>query len=67
MTDLIYDAYSIFFQILQLFAPEHAGDTEFLMIGYAFACLFILTLLWTLLQMLSAFSRLVMSWFNKGC
>ena len=32
MNDLIYDAYSIFYQILQLVAPDYLGEPEFLLI-----------------------------------
>lgn len=66
MNNLIYDSYSIFYQILQLIAPEHAGDIEFLLIGYTFSCLLLLLVIWTLLQMMSAFARAVLQWFYRG-
>lgn len=66
MDNLIYDAYSIFFQLLQLVAPEHAGDIEFLLIGYTFSCVFLLAVLWAIIQIFVGFSRAVMQFFYRG-
>lgn len=66
MNDLIYDAYSVFFQILQLFAPEHAGDVEFLLIGYTFSCVFLLVVVYAIVQIFMAFARAVLSCFYRS-
>lgn len=65
MDDLIYDAVSIFTQILQGFAPDYIGDYGFLLAGYIFACLFVLLVLWCILRLLSAFGRAVLTWFGR--
>ena len=66
MDDLIYDAFSIFYQILQLFAPDHIGDTEFLLIGYTFGCVFVVVVLLSIFQIVSAFAKAIVSWFTRG-
>lgn len=66
MDDLIYDAFSIFFQLLQHFAPDYVGDYGFLMIGYTLAGLFILLVLWSFVHILSIFPNMVLKWFDRG-
>ncbi len=65
MDDLIYDAFSVMFQLLQLFAPDHAGDSGFLMIGYTFSCIFLIMVVWSLLKIAGAFSHAVLSWYTR--
>lgn len=66
MDDLIYDASSIFLQILQTLAPEHVGDFEFLLLGYGAACVFVLLTLFCLYKLLSAFGNLILSFISRG-
>lgn len=67
MDDLIFDAVSIFMQVLIGFAPEYVGDYVFLIIGYSAACLFVLMVLWCFFRLLSAFAKAVLVWFSRGC
>lgn len=67
MDDLIYDSYSIFFQILQHVAPDYVGESEFLLVGYAFSCVFFIMVLGCIFQIVTALSRAIVSWFSKGC
>lgn len=66
MNDIIYDASSIFMQILQNIAPEHVNDSNFLMIGYASACLFVLLTMFCLYKILSAFVNVVLGWMSRS-
>lgn len=52
MDDLIYDAYSIFFQLAELCAPDFLGSVEIAMIMLIFSSLFILTVTIGLLSIL---------------
>lgn len=67
MDDLIFDAVSVYTQILQLFAPDRVGTFEFQLTGYIFACLFLTIVIWTFCHILSSFAKTVMNWFNRGC
>lgn len=67
MDDLLYDAYSIFFQILQSFAPDYVGDYGFLLVGYAFSSAFTLLVIWQIIRMFTAFCKVVLSWFSRRC
>lgn len=66
MDDLIYDAVSIFTQILQQFAPERAGEFEFQLLGYGAACGFVLLTIWMLYKLLSGFGNVVLKWMSRG-
>lgn len=66
MNDIIYDAFSIFFQLLQYFAPDYVNDSNFLMIGYASACLFVLLTMFCLYKILSAFANVVLGWMSRS-
>lgn len=66
LDDLIYDAVSIFTQILQKFAPERAGEFEFQLLGYGASCAFVLLTLWMLYKILSAFGNVMLKWLSGG-
>lgn len=66
MDDLIYDAYSIFYQVLALVAPDYVGNIEFLLICYTFSCVFIIVIVWAIFKMLTAFANAVVKWFYRG-
>lgn len=66
MDDLIYDAVSIFTQILQKVAPERVGQFEFQLLGYGASCLFVLLTVWMLYKLLSGFAVAALSWLSRG-
>lgn len=66
MDDLIYDAVSIFTQILQKFAPDRVDAFEFQLLGYGSACAFVLITMFMLYKLLSAFANCVLAWMSRG-
>lgn len=66
MDNLIYDAVSIYTQILMQIAPDHIADFEFLLTAYIFASLFVLIVLWSFCRILSSFANSMISWLSRG-
>lgn len=66
MDSLISDAVSIFIQILQGVAPEHAGDFEFLLTAYIFSGIFVLMTIWLIYKIVSSFAYSVIKLLSIG-
>lgn len=65
MNDLIYDAFSIFTQLASITAPEYADTIEIQLTAYIFGCVFIMSIVWTLLRIVSAVPKVIMQRFGK--
>lgn len=66
MDELIYDAYSIFFQIMLQVAPDKIDTFEFQLTCYIFAGVFVLIVLWSFCKILSAFANTAIGWLKRG-
>lgn len=66
MDDLIYDACSIFMQILMNIAPDHVGTFEFQLACYILSGVFVLLTMWMLYKLVSAAANTVIGWFSRG-
>lgn len=66
MDNLIYNAFSIFTQLLQHVAPDHAGDFEFLLAGYIMSGIMILLVIFGLVRLCVSVGKSVLQMFYRG-
>lgn len=66
MDNLIYNAYSIFFQLLQKVAPEHVNDFEFLLAAYIMSGIMMLLVILGLVRLCVSAGRSVLQIFYRG-
>lgn len=66
MDSLIFDAVSIFIQILQGVAPGHAGSFEFLLTAYIFSGAFVLMTVWLIYRIVSSFAYSAIKLISGG-
>lgn len=66
MDDLIFDCFSVFWQVAVLVfgAPEEHYET--LLACYIMAGVMLLLVLWGILRIVSAFARMILSWFGRS-
>lgn len=69
MEDLIFDCYSVFWQIaVYIFGDvqEVQSHYETMLACYIMAGVMLLLVLFALLRIVSAFARMVLTWFSRG-
>lgn len=66
MQEFIYDIYSIFYQLLQLTAPDYVGDRDFLLLAYIGMSLAIVITIWCFCRVCSALAQSVLRMIYRG-
>lgn len=66
MDNLIYDAFSIFAQLLQHVAPDHVNDFAFLLSAYIMSGIMILLVVFGLVWLCVSVGRLFLRMFYRG-
>ena len=66
MDNLLYDCYSVFWQIAVLIFGQPEQHFETLLTCYILSGLMFLLVIWALLRIVSAFAKMVLSWFGRA-
>lgn len=66
MDDLLYDCFSVFWQIAVLVFGQPEQRFEALLVCYIMASIMFLLVLWALLRIVAAFAKMVLGWFGRS-